>query len=147
MKFIEAILFLVAGFLGMEIFSWLIHKYVMHGALWQVHKTHHVRAKGFLEKNDLFSLSFGTLAVVLIVLGLPGLDYRFWIGCGISLYGLLYFVLHDVLIHRRVRTSQKPVGRYLDGIAKAHRDHHRSAERDGAVCFGLLWVPLRYFRK
>ncbi|MEM6843936.1 MAG: sterol desaturase family protein [Bacteroidota bacterium] len=137
---------LIIGFLGMEFFSWAIHKYLMHGALWSIHKTHHRKQSGYFELNDLFSLFFGSVAALLIILGLKNFDYRFWIGCGITLYGFVYFVLHDVLIHRRVKKWKRPAEYYLDSITQAHRAHHKSDQRDDSVSFGLLVVPRRYFR-
>lgn len=138
----------VGSFVLMEVFSWAMHKYIMHGPLWQIHKTHHVHGKGFFELNDLFSLFFGSIAVVLIVLGLDyNNPYAVGAGVGISVYGLVYFVLHDVLIHRRVKAFGRLRNSYLEGLAAAHRDHHRSRKRDGAVAFGLLWVPIRYFKQ
>lgn len=145
--FVQAFAFLMLGFWGMELFSWFIHKYIMHGWLWSIHKTHHTKTKGFFELNDVFSLLFGSGAVILIFLGVNNLDFRFWIGLGITLYGFTYFILHDVFIHRRVKVKKKPGGYYLEAISKAHRDHHKSRERDGSVSFGLLLVPVRYFRK
>nr|WKN35804.1 sterol desaturase family protein [Tunicatimonas sp. TK19036] len=138
---------LALGFAGMEIFSWAFHKYIMHGVLWSIHKTHHQKNEGSFELNDVFSIFFGSVAVVLIILGLEKMDYRFWIGCGITLYGFVYFILHDILIHRRMRKWKRPAGYYLNALTRAHRDHHKTDKRDGSVSFGLLWVPRRYFRK
>jgi beta-carotene 3-hydroxylase len=142
-----AIVLTLVGFLGMEIFSWAFHKYVMHGALWSIHKTHHQKQQGYFELNDVFSLFFGSIAIVLIVLGLKNFDYRLWIGLGITLYGFVYFILHDILIHRRMKKLKRPSNQYLDGIARAHRDHHKTDKRDDSVSFGLLLVPRRYFKK
>jgi len=144
---VSSFLYLLVGFVGMEIFSWFIHKYIMHGLLWKIHRTHHTKTHGFFELNDIFSLIFGSTAIVLIILGFENLDYRFWIGVGISLYGFSYFILHDVLIHRRLKFLKRPANSYLDAISKAHRDHHKSRERDGSVSFGLLIVPKKYYIK
>lgn len=144
---LEGVLWLLVGFGLMEAFSWWIHKYVMHGVLWKIHKTHHQHGKGIFELNDLFTLLFGGIAVVLILLGVAQWDYRFWIGCGISFYGMVYFILHDVLIHKRLKWLGRPKSNYLKAIAKAHRDHHKTRECDGAVSFGLLIVPKKYFRE
>ena len=103
-----SIIYIALGFAAMEFSGWFIHKYVMHGPLWMIHKTHHQHSKSFFELNDLFSLLFGSIAVILIFLGVETLDYRFWMGIGISLYGALYFVLHDVLVHRRLTWFGKP---------------------------------------
>ncbi|MFA0961545.1 sterol desaturase family protein [Roseivirga sp. BDSF3-8] len=145
MQLINGVGILLLSFIGMELFSWAFHKYVMHGLLWSIHKTHHVPGKGFFELNDLFSLLFGSIAVIMIVSGISELNAWFWIGSGITLYGIVYFVLHDMIIHRRVKTDVKPGGTYLRGIAKAHRDHHKSPEKNGAVSFGLLVVAKHYF--
>lgn len=142
---IEPILWILLGFVLMEVFSWCIHKYVMHGVLWKIHKSHHEHTKGFLELNDIFTFIFGGAAVVLIFLGVENLDYRFWIGCGISLYGMMYFILHDVLIHKRLNWFRRPKSKYLKAIAKAHRDHHKVREKDGGVSFGLFMVSWKYF--
>lgn len=133
------------AFFGMEIFSWFFHKYLMHGVLWSIHKTHHRKNNGYFELNDVFSLFFGSIAVVLIILGVAELDYRFWIGCGITLYGLVYFILHDVLIHRRASRLKRPANYYLDALTRAHRDHHKTDQKRDSVSFGLLLVPRRYF--
>lgn len=140
------VLYLIGSFLAMEAASWTIHKYIMHGALWHIHRTHHEHNKGFFELNDVFSLFFGTVAVVLILSDLANTGGRFWIGMGISLYGVVYFILHDVLIHKRIKFKGRPIGVYLNGISKAHRDHHKSKEKDDSVCFGLLVVPKKYFK-
>jgi|TARA_R110002126_G_scaffold23011_4_gene81458 beta-carotene 3-hydroxylase len=144
---INAIGFITLGFILMEVFGWAIHKYIMHGPLWSIHKTHHRRSKYFFELNDLFSLLFGSIAVALILKGVSDFDYRFWAGLGISLYGMLYFFLHDVLIHRRMKWFQKPRNGFLIGILRAHQAHHRTNEKEDAVSFGLFVVPKEYFKE
>lgn len=143
----EAIGFMVLGFGLMEGLGWAIHKYLMHGPLWSIHKTHHQPSHSFFELNDLFSLAFGSVAVLLIFLGVEALDYRFWIGVGISIYGLLYFVLHDVLVHRRLKWFDRPKSVLLKGIFKAHQAHHQTNKKEGAVSFGLFIVSRRFFKK
>lgn len=143
----HAIVFIVFGFSLMEAFGWAIHKFLMHGPLWSIHKTHHQPSKYFFELNDLFSLLFGSIALALIVLGVEELDYRFWMGVGISVYGMLYFFLHDVLIHRRIKWFQRPKNGFLKGIFKAHQAHHRTNEKEDAVSFGLFVVPKKYFKQ
>lgn len=144
---IYATAFIVLGFIAMEISGWVIHKFVMHGPLWSIHKTHHQASKYFFELNDLFSLIFGSIAFTLILLGAETLDFRFWMGFGISFYGILYFFLHDVLIHRRIKWFQKPKNWFLKGIFRAHQAHHRTNEKEDAVSFGLFVVPQEYFKQ
>ncbi|WP_297336722.1 sterol desaturase family protein [Algoriphagus sp.] len=144
---LAAIGFIGLGFLVMEFSGWFIHKYLMHGPLWIIHKTHHQPSKSFFELNDLFSLLFGSVAIILIFLGIEDLDYRFWMGIGISLYGILYFFLHDVLVHRRLKWFDRPKNSFLKGIFRAHQAHHRTNQRDDAVSFGLFVVPKEYFKE
>lgn len=143
---IKAIGFLVVGFVAMELSGWSIHKYLMHGPLWMIHKTHHQPSKSFFELNDLFSILFGSVSLILIFLGVDTLDYRFWIGAGISLYGVLYFILHDVWVHRRLKWFERPKNYFLKGIFKAHQAHHKTNQKDDAVSFGLFLVPKKFFK-
>jgi len=141
-----AVLFTIVGFAIMEFSGWFIHKYIMHGPLWNIHKTHHQPSKSLLELNDLFSLIFGSVAILLIFLGLEALDYRFWIGIGISIYGMLYFFIHDVLVHRRLKWFERPRNKFLLGIFRAHQAHHATNKKEDAVSFGLFVVPKKYFK-
>jgi beta-carotene 3-hydroxylase len=143
-----SMLILLLTFLGMEAFSWAFHKYVLHGILWNVHKTHHQKHPHPWELNDVVSLAFALVATFLIVKGSPQLDYRFWMGLGISVYGLLYFVLHDILIHRRIKWLESPqASPYLKAITRAHRMHHQHTHRKPSESFGLLWVSRKYFNQ
>ncbi|GMQ31415.1 sterol desaturase family protein [Algoriphagus confluentis] len=144
---IKAIGFVALGFGVMELSGWFIHKYLMHGPLWMIHKTHHQPSKSFFELNDLFSLLFGGIAVLLIVLGAEELDYRFWMGVGISVYGILYFILHDVMVHRRLKWLERPKKGFLKGIFKAHQAHHKTNAKEDAVSFGLFVVPREFFKE
>lgn len=146
-KMVYSLLFILIGFIIMELSGWLIHKYIMHGPLWRIHKTHHVHQKYFFEWNDLFSLFFGGIAVTLIFLGGESFDFRFWLGIGISFYGMSYFLLHDLLIHRRLKLFKAPRKGYLAGIFRAHQAHHVHNQKKGAESFGLFVVPSRYFKK
>jgi len=147
MTIMIAVLFILIGFAIMEFSGWFIHKYIMHGPLWNIHKTHHEPSKSFFELNDLFSLLFGSIGVTLIFLGVDNLDYRFWIGIGISLYGVLYFILHDVLVHRRAKWFDRPKNSFLLGIFRAHQAHHATNKKHDAVSFGLFIVPKKYFKR
>lgn len=146
MILLNAIIFVILGFAAMEFSGWFIHKYIMHGPLWNIHKTHHQASKSFFELNDLFSLLFGSIAILLIFLGMQEFDYRFWIGVGISLYGVSYFFLHDILIHRRLKWLDRPKSKFVKGIFKAHQAHHATNKKNDAVSFGLFIVPKKYFK-
>lgn len=137
------ILFTLAG---MEAFSWAIHKYLFHGPLWFIHKTHHRPKHSRFELNDLFSFGFALTALLLMYKGMRELDYRFWLGAGISLYGIIYFVFHDGFIHNRFKAF-KTSNRYLLGIRRAHKIHHKSLTKEPSEEFGLLTASRKYFRK
>ncbi|MGV8880026.1 MAG: sterol desaturase family protein [Sphingobacteriaceae bacterium] len=131
---------------GMELLSWAVHKYLFHGPLWFIHKTHHQPHHPGPELNDIFSLGFAALALWLMWEGRVGLDYYFWTGAGISLYGMLYFIFHDGFIHNRFK-SFKTTNRYLSGIRRAHKIHHKSMKRFPSEEFGLLVASKKYFKK
>jgi beta-carotene 3-hydroxylase len=58
-----------------------------------------------------------------------------------GLYGLLYVLVHDGLVHRRIPFVKAPRRGYLKRLVQAHRMHHAVREREGAVSFGFLWAP------
>ena len=101
------ILATVAAYVGMEFMAWFTHKYLMHGLLWNWHEDHHLpkhMKQGFWEKNDRFFLVFAIPSAFCYIIGSLYADQYFWvlfIGVGISLYGLTYFLIHDVYIHKR----------------------------------------------
>lgn len=132
----------------MEGATWIIHKYVMHGILWTLHKDHHDHSStGKIERNDYFFLMFALPAILLLYKGsLDHLDVRFYIGLGITLYGITYFFIHDIFIHQRVSFLKKTNNPYLKAIRRAHKEHHKHIGKYNGECFGFLWVPLKYFK-
>ena len=125
----------------MEAFSWAFHKYIMHGPLWFVHKTHHLPHKGAFELNDFFSLVFGLIAIALIIAGLHyGNGLSLGMGTGITLYGVVYFVLHDVAIHNRIKATRLSKSEFFRRIRMAHKIHHKHLGAKPSRSFGLLFV-------
>src|SRR4028119_809781 len=98
MTILAALVITVATFLGMEFVAWFMHRFVLHGPLWFLHRSHHLRHPHHFERNDFFFLFYGSLSALLILYGSPQKDWRFWMGVGIAAYGTLYFFVHDVLI-------------------------------------------------
>ena len=139
----------ILTFLLMEGITWCTHKYVMHGFLWYLHEDHHQpKYQNLFEKNDLFFVIFAIPSIALFYFGLePELNYRFFIGLGILLYGACYFVVHDVIIHRRFNWFDKITNPYILGLRKAHKVHHKHLGKKDGECFGMLNVPKRYFTK
>ena len=137
--------------LAMEFVAWFAHKYVMHGFLWDWHEDHHQPhlKEGFFEKNDLFFLVFAIPSATSFVLGTTYADL-FWltfVGIGISIYGLIYFLIHDVYIHQRFKWFRQLDSKYSRAILRAHGAHHASQEKEAGESFGLLIVNPKYFRK
>ncbi|HVW99686.1 MAG TPA: sterol desaturase family protein [Candidatus Babeliaceae bacterium] len=121
----------------------------MHGLLWMLHRDHHKKDQyGFFERNDFFFLIFATPGIACFVLGIYGsLDWLFYVGLGITLYGLCYFLVHDVFIHQRIKIFRNSDNWYLRAIRRAHKMHHRHLGKEDGECFGMLWVPMKYFRE
>jgi beta-carotene 3-hydroxylase len=119
----------------------------MHGVLWVLHKDHHTPYKKTFEKNDLFFLIFAIPSATLMIYGILYNDYRLFIGTGILMYGIAYFIVHDVIIHQRMEISFLKDNNYVKAIRKAHKIHHKNQNRKNGVNFGMLWVPPKYFKE
>jgi beta-carotene 3-hydroxylase len=129
--------------LSVEIISWTLHKYVFHGPLWFIHKTHHARTlHSTLELNDIFSLIFTLISIVLIYIGwFTPSSIHLAIGFGITLYGLIYFIVHDGLIHKRYPFwNMKASNAYLTQIQRAHQRHHKYPDKSPSEEFGLFFI-------
>jgi beta-carotene 3-hydroxylase len=133
-----AIIVLMA-FVTMEFFSYLVHRFVYHKLLWIFHKSHHTPRKGAFEWNDIFPLVFAStsISVMSYAVADPGRSDLLALAIGIALYGMVYFVIHDMYVHRRVKNLTFRVP-YLQRVKKAHMVHHTY----GAEPYGLLLFPL-----
>jgi beta-carotene 3-hydroxylase len=132
---------LIATVAAMEGVAYLMHKYLMHGPMWFLHESHHRRERGRFELNDLFGVFFAVPSIILIYLGTHGSPLLLPIGVGMTVYGAIYFLFHDVIVHRRIHHRIRPTGRYLQRIIKAHRIHHATRTKHGAVSFGFVYAP------
>lgn len=139
----------IVTFLAMESVAWLAHKYLMHGLFWFLHSDHHQRDdQNFFEKNDYFFLIFATPGIVCLYLGIyESVPYILWVGLGITIYGFAYFLIHDVFIHQRFKWLRNSDALYFKAIRRAHKMHHKHLTKQDGECFGMLWVPLRYFKE
>ncbi len=137
---------LILGFVGLEIFSYIVHRWFFHGILWRIHETHHIAAKGAFEFNDIFSLIFGGISILLLVFAEHPLSESivFPVGLGIAVYGVIYFIVHDLFTHRRFL----PFGsdsKILLTIRAAHQKHHQTADKKGIEPYGLFVFNFRKF--
>ena len=151
MSVLSAILITLAAALAMEFVAWFTHKYVMHGLLWKWHEDHHkphFKEGRFFEKNDLFFLVFATPGIALLLLGtFTPQRWMFFVGLGITIYGAIYFLIHDVYIHQRFSWFKQLDNKYSRAVLRAHGAHHAKTEKDGCESFGLLLVNPKYFKK
>jgi beta-carotene 3-hydroxylase len=135
----------------MEFVAWFTHKYVMHGWLWRWHEDHHkphFNEGHFFEKNDLFFLVFAIPSAASYIIGsATPARWLFFVGIGISIYGLIYFLIHDVYIHRRFKWFKQLDTNYSRAILRAHGAHHAKQTKEDCESFGLLVVHPKYFKK
>tara|TARA_B100000686_G_scaffold355023_1_gene469149 strand:- start:967 stop:1365 length:399 start_codon:yes stop_codon:yes gene_type:complete len=132
----------------MEFMAWFSHKYIMHGFLWSLHKDHHQKDHdSWFERNDLFFIFYAVLSILNIY---AWENYSFWaglpIGFGIFVYGVCYFIVHDIFIHQRFKFFRKANNKYAKGVRRAHKVHHKNLNKHGGECFGMLLVPFKYFK-
>jgi len=131
----------LAALLAMEGVAYLTHKYLMHGPLWFLHRSHHVPHRGFFEWNDLFGVLFAVPSILLIDAGVRDGSWMLPVGLGMTGYGVIYFLFHDIVVHRRVTLRRIPQWAYLRRIIMAHLVHHKTHSRQGAQSFGFLYAP------
>lgn len=135
-------------FFLMEGITWLTHRFVMHGLLWYLHEDHHRKTPGFFEKNDTFFLIFAIPSWLCIMLGLQHHNYLTTaIGFGIALYGVAYFVVHEVIIHQRFKWFSRSDNNYIKAIRWAHKMHHKHLTKEDGESFGMLMVAKKYWDK
>ena len=142
------ILIYISTFIFMEFMAWFSHKYIMHGFLWHLHKDHHKKDhSSWFERNDLFFIFYALVSTTLVILW--G-EFGFWAGLpmalGIFTYGMSYFVVHDIFIHQRFKIFKKTNSKYAKGLRRAHKIHHKNIHKEDGECFGMLWIPLKYFK-
>jgi beta-carotene 3-hydroxylase len=132
-------IFLIA-FAAMEFVAYVAHRYVYHGLLWIFHKSHHEPRNGFFEWNDLFPLVFAsvTIAVIWYATAPPIQTDVLALALGVTLYGIVYTVVHDIYVHRRI-DGLVIRSNYLQRVKKAHMVHHAT----GGEPYGLLFFRIK----
>ena len=135
----------IGALVGMELVAYLSHRFLMHGPLWFLHRSHHRAHRGGLDWNDAFGVLVAVPSILCIHLGLVHAQWTLLpIGLGMTAYGAIYFLFHDVIVHRRLPLRRWPQSAYLRRIIKAHLVHHRTHQRDGAESFGFLYAPGKF---
>lgn len=134
--------FTILGFTGMEIVSYCIHRWLFHGLLWNIHESHHKPDHGLFELNDIFSLFFASISIWLMF---SGADTKyaapsFGLGAGIAVYGILYFIIHDLFAHKRFMPFSSD-NKLMKLIRRAHQRHHQDVGKKGHEPYGLFLFP------
>jgi len=140
---------IITMFVVMEFIAWFMHKFIMHGIAWNLHKDHHKKDNhfSFFELNDFFFVFFAFLSIIAFVSwSYTNSIVALGIAIGICIYGFVYFFVHDLFIHQRIKVLSQTNNKYLLSIRRAHKIHHKNREKHGGECFGMLWVPLKYFK-
>ncbi|MEO7310867.1 MAG: beta-carotene hydroxylase [Chitinophagaceae bacterium] len=148
MNLLLYILITLGTFALMEGITWATHKYIMHGWLWYLHEDHHQPKGHTFEKNDAFFLIFAIPSWLSIMVGLQRQAY--WvaaIGFGILMYGLAYFLVHEVIIHQRFKWFTRSNNIYIRAIRWAHKMHHKHLDKHEGESFGMLIVAKKYWDK
>lgn len=148
MKTVLWILIFLGTFSFMEFMAWFTHKYIMHGFLWFLHKDHHHKDHdSWFERNDAFFIFYAIVSMSLFYVGGNVTWHGYPLGFGILAYGIAYFLVHDIFIHQRFKLFRNANHWYAKGVRRAHKIHHKHLGKGDGECFGMLFVPLKYFKK
>lgn len=143
MTWLLPLLIVLASVAAMEWVAWASHKYVMHGFGWAWHRDHHEPHDRLLEKNDLFALVGAAMSISMfaagssLVMGNTAWWPGTWIGLGILIYGVIYTLVHDGLVHQRY-FCWVPRSGYARRLVQGHKLHHATVGREGGVSFGFV---------
>ena len=143
MEIIAPILIVLATVAAMEWVAWASHKYIMHGFGWAWHRDHHEPHDNVLEKNDLYAIVGAAMSISMFALGSEWVlgDAAWWpatfIGIGILIYGIIYTLVHDGLVHQRY-FKWVPKKGYAKRLVQAHKLHHATIGKEGGVSFGFV---------
>jgi len=127
----------------------LIHRWLFHGPLWCMHRSHHeFPASRKLVKNDLLWLSYFVFATAIFLLSVFYFDQLggqilTGVSSGAALYGAAYIFAHDGVAHGRfyVPRSIKRHS-FFRRLTMAHGSHHRGGvQGPGSAPFGVYSGP------
>jgi beta-carotene 3-hydroxylase len=145
MDWLYPVLIVLATALAMEWVAWASHKYIMHGPSWAWHRDHHEPHDGIFEKNDRFALVGAAVSIAMfaigssLVLGASAWWPGTWIGLGVLVYGIVYTLVHDGLVHQRWFRLVPRRG-YARRLVQAHKLHHATRSKEGGVSFGFVFA-------
>lgn len=134
----------IAAFVLMEGFTYLAHRFVMHGVGMVLHRSHHSVRTTTFEANDAFPVIFAAVTIMAMAAGAsaPSLHLLLVVGVGVTLYGMAYVFVHDVYIHERLGVLPRVA--LFERLKRSHAIHHLY----GGEPYGMLLpiVPKRVCR-
>jgi beta-carotene 3-hydroxylase len=68
----------------------------------------------------------------------PGLELLLAAGAGITAYGALYLLVHDLYVHDRLGPLPGRGSRYIRWVAGAHALHHRTGQEPYGFLFPVV---------
>jgi beta-carotene 3-hydroxylase len=74
-----------------------------------------------------------------LILGDHAWEPATWIGLGVMIYGIIYTVVHDGLVHQRY-FKYVPRSGYAKRLVQAHKLHHATIGKEGGVSFGFVFA-------
>lgn len=145
----KELLFAAGAFSAMEPATYAAHRWVMHGAGWVLHKSHHRkpcpprRWADRFERNDWFPVIFASATIAAMATGSRVSAWRAAvpIGAGVTAYGAAYAFVHDVYIHRRL--GRLPRVAMLERLRDAHAIHHLYGKEPYGMLFPMVGEELR----
>jgi beta-carotene 3-hydroxylase len=146
MQVISAAFIVLVTFVLTEFSAWFNHKFIMHGFMWHFHSDHHKKDHNSkFERNDIFFLMYAVPSWLCIMFGsMNNFAWYTWVGFGILLYGVAYFLVHDVVIHQRFKLFTKSKNLYVLALRRAHKMHHKHIGKFGGESFGMLLIHPKY---
>jgi len=120
---IVAVAVAVLAFVAMEGFTYLAHRFVMHGIGWVLHASHHDVSASRFEANDVFPCIGAAFAMIGFAVGFNvPVPTLIALGAGVTAYGGAYMFVHDIYIHGRL--GRMPEVAVLERLRRAHAIHH-----------------------
>lgn len=141
--FLDSGVFLCA-FFGMEAVARLMHKYVMHGILWKIHMDHHIDMGHRFQRNNLFGILFAGISIAFFASWARTGNTAFAAaGFGMAMYGLVYLIVHDMIIHNSyIHLRDRKHSSYVQNLIAVHQMHHKNDGRNKGVNWGFLfYIP------
>ena len=57
-----------------------------------------------------------------------------------TLLFMMFLFIKDLSLFRNINNK------YARGVRRAHKIHHKNINKEGGECFGMLYVPKKYFK-